>query len=345
MCKQKSASFVEVIAEIVDRNGVSAELKSLVEMGIPAIAHGVGLGIASADGVDFRRVDMLARVGRELNSPLVSEHVAFTRAVVDGKSVEAGHMLPIPRTEESLGILVRNVRQVQDRLDVPLALEQIATLADPGGMLSEAEFLSELVSETGVKLILDVANAAANAVNHGSDVMDFLSNFPLHAVAYCHVAGGYFGTDGLYRDSHTRALGDEVYWLVSEVVAACRRQEFSVPPMMLERDGDFPLAAELEDELRALHDALVQDGPAAQSSLDRPHRTRDGADSRSIGNAQLGLRQWQQEVVGVLRCGHDAPTGWDPDAVLGMRELLARKATSIHRPSTRWSRLIGKFKR
>lgn len=345
MCKQETASFVEVIAELVDRNGVSAELRRLREMSVPTIAHGVGLGIASADGVDFRRVEMLARVGRELNSPLVSEHVAFTRAVVDGKLVEAGHMLPIPRTDEALNILIRNVRQVQGRLDVPLALEQIATLADPGGTWSEPEFLSALVDETGVKLILDVANAAANAVNHGSDVMAFMSSFPLHAVAYCHVAGGYFGADGLYRDSHTRAVGEDVYWLVSKVAEACRLQGISVPPMMLERDGDFPTASELEGELLRIHQALNHDNSMAivqPASLDL---LNEGLRGTTFGDSAVGLAEWQRQVVGVLSCGHDIPSGWPEAAVLGMRDLLARKKKSVHSPSTRWSRLVGKLKR
>ena len=61
-----------------------------------------------------------------MDAPLVSEHVAFVRA----GGLEAGHLLPVPRSSEALEVLTAHVRTVQAELDVPLALEPIATLFD-----------------------------------------------------------------------------------------------------------------------------------------------------------------------------------------------------------------------
>jgi len=61
-----------------------------------------------------------------VDAPLVSEHVAFVRA----GGLEAGHLLPVPRSSEALEVLTAHVRTVQAELDVPLALEPIATLFD-----------------------------------------------------------------------------------------------------------------------------------------------------------------------------------------------------------------------
>lgn len=338
MCDAGTVSFVEVIAEGIERHGVPDSLKDLIDLDVPVIAHGVELGIAAAGGVDLHRVEMLARAAQKLGSPIVSEHVAFTRAEVDGTWVEAGHMLPVPRTQESLDILSANVLQVQSQLDVPLVLEQIATLADPGGSMSEAEFLSALVKNTGVGLILDVANARANALNHGTDVQSFLADFPLGAVTYCHVAGGHFASDGLYRDSHLDAVCQDVFDLVGTVARLCRLRGVPVPPMMLERDGHYPSASELSGELEAIGQALTVDPslPAREPHLghaNSDHQSEDDEVVRPVNagrgwqlaDPKLGLAQWQQEVVGVLRCGEPIPAEWDQVAVEGMRELLARK--------------------
>jgi hypothetical protein len=111
--------FCEVIAESVDPAAPPRGVAELRERGIPVIPHGVRLGLGGAEGLDAHRVAHLAACVEALDAPLVSEHVAFTRA--GGR--EAGHLLPVPRTREALDVLTRNVRRVQAELDVPLALE------------------------------------------------------------------------------------------------------------------------------------------------------------------------------------------------------------------------------
>src|SRR5439155_1157537 len=119
-----------------------------------------------ADPPEPDRLAALARLAQRLDAPLVSEHVAFVRA----GGVEAGHLLPPPLTRSALEIVVANVRQAQDALPVPLALENIASLFRwPEAELHEADFLAELLQQTGALLLLDVANVYADARNHGGD--------------------------------------------------------------------------------------------------------------------------------------------------------------------------------
>ena len=152
------------------------------------IPHGVRLSLGGADKPDRRRIAHLARVAELLDAPLVSEHVAFVRA----GGTEAGHLMPVPRTREALQIVAENVRQAQQQLPVPLALEQIAALVDwPEAELDEAAFLCELLDRTGALLLLDVANLYANARNHRYDPLSFLDRLPLDRIAYVHVAGAW----------------------------------------------------------------------------------------------------------------------------------------------------------
>ncbi|MFE3796587.1 DUF692 domain-containing protein [Nocardia tengchongensis] len=214
--------FCEVIAEslAVGNSGrrrraavtVPEELGELVARGIPAVPHGVSLSLGGAEVVDDRRVAHLAECARALGSPMVSEHIAFVRA----GGLEAGHLLPVPRTREALDALERNIFRASRQLDVPLAVENIAALFEwPDAEYTEAEFLQELVERTGVYLLLDIANVYANARNTSRDPLTELLRLPAERVAYCHIAGGH-ESDGRYIDTHVHQVQAEVRVRVGE---------------------------------------------------------------------------------------------------------------------------------
>ncbi|MGV9663332.1 DUF692 domain-containing protein [Nocardia niigatensis] len=225
-----------------DGVGVPEELAALVARGIPAVPHGISLSLGGAEAVDDRRVSHLADCARTLGSPLVSEHIAFVRA----GGLEAGHLLPVPRTREALDALERNIFRASRQLDVPLAVENIAALFEwPDAEYTEAEFLQELVERTGVYLLLDIANVYANARNTSRDPLAELLRLPAERVAYCHIAGGH-ESGGRYIDTHVHPVPAEVLALVAEFSAD------RPLPLMLERDGNYPPATELAAELNAI---------------------------------------------------------------------------------------------
>lgn len=239
--------FAEVVAESLPGHGAApAALRELVERGVAVVPHGVRLSLGGAEPVDPAQVTHLARCAELVGAPLVSEHIAFVRA----GGTEVGHLLPLPRSWEAVDAVVDNVRRTTAELPVPIALEPIAALVSwPDDELTEAQFLTEILDRTGALLLLDLANVYANARNGGTDAIELLDALPLERVAYVHVAGGA-EHDGLYHDTHTDAVPDEVLALVT---ALCDRQ--APPALMLERDGRYPPAAELTRELDAIADA------------------------------------------------------------------------------------------
>ncbi|GII29791.1 DUF692 domain-containing protein [Planotetraspora mira] len=237
--------FVEVIAENVDPARIPKSLALLRARGVPVIPHGVALGIGGADRPGAARLAHLAACAEALEAPLVSEHLAFVR---EG-DLEAGHLLPVPRTREALTVIAENVRLAQAALPVPLALENVAALFGwPDDELTEAEFLGELVERTGVKLLVDVANLYTNQVNLGLDARDALDGLPLGELAYVHVAGGHLH-GGVWHDTHTAAAPEAVLDILAELCGRVRP-----PGVLLEWDDDYPsntaMAAEL-DRIRA----------------------------------------------------------------------------------------------
>lgn len=241
--------FVEVVAENLSPGTMPESVRLLRKRGLPVLPHAVTLSLGGAEPVDRHRVEHLAALAEALGAPLVSDHVCFVRA----GGLEAGHLLPVPRTRDALDVLVANVRAVSADLPVPLALENVAALLDwPDAELAEGEFLAELVERTGCWLLVDVANLHANAHNIGTDPRAFLDTVPLDRLAYVHVAGGV-RRDGLYHDTHAHPVRAEVLDLLDEL---CAR----VPPpgVLLERDDDYPSDAELAAEIGAIRSTWEQ---------------------------------------------------------------------------------------
>lgn len=239
--------FVEVLAENVRPHELPESLRLLRERAVPVVAHAVSLSLGAAERPDPQRVAHLAAVAQAVDAPLVSDHVAFTRA----GGLDSGHLLPVPRTWEALDVLVANVREAQERLPVPLAMENIAALLRwPHPQLSEGQFLAELVQRTGCWLLLDVANLYADACNLGTDVAAFLDELPLQHVAYVHVAGGVQRL-GLYHDTHAHAVPAQVLDVLAQLC-----QQVRPPGVLLERDDHYPSDAELAAELAAIRAVL-----------------------------------------------------------------------------------------
>ncbi|WP_433084959.1 DUF692 domain-containing protein [Dactylosporangium sp. CA-052675] len=240
--------FTEVVAESIHTHAPLPDaLAELVGRGVRVIPHGVKLSLGGAEPIADERAAHLYECARLLGAPMVSEHIAFVRA----GGLEAGHLLPVPRTREALDAIVANVRRARSALGgVPLALEPIAALFDwPDAELTEAEFLTEILDRTGCALLLDIANVYANARNRRESPTALLDALPLDRIAYVHVAGGT-EHGGYYHDTHTDAIPAEVLTLVKEL---CART--TPPALMLERDGDYPPAATLTAELDAIAEA------------------------------------------------------------------------------------------
>ncbi len=258
--------WVEVVAENVCPGHLPEALLRLRERGTRVVPHGVSLGLGGADRPDPEKLAALGERAVALGAPLVTEHIAFVRT--SSPVLEAGHLLPVPRTRDALDVLCENVRIAQDSLPVPLALENIAALFSwPGEELTEGQFLTELVERTGVRLLIDVANLHTNRINRGEDPAAVLDAIPLEALAYVHVAGGV-ERGGVWHDTHAHPVPPVVLDLLAEL-----RSRVDPPGVLLERDDDFPPEPELAGELAAIR-AVVTAGPTTTAPATTAPATR-----------------------------------------------------------------------
>lgn len=357
--------WVEAVAENLCADHLPDSLVRLRERGVTVVPHGVALGLGGADRPDPDRLAGLAARAELLGAPLVTEHIAFVRAggpLTASPRLEAGHLLPVPRTWDALDVLCENVRIAQDSLPVPLALENIAALITwPGEELTEGQFLAELVERTGVRLLIDVANLHTNHVNLGQDPAKALDELPVEAIAYVHVAGGV-EKNGVWHDTHAHPVSEPVLEVLAEL-----RSRVDPPGVLLERDDAFPPGAELAGELDAIRATLRKAADAgpdraaprkAVPSADRGPLSSPAPAPASDGSAGTGARTTapapvpagtrdrtavaQTALLSALVAGTPAPEGFDHRRLrVQSRALAAKRADVVAKVAPELPEILG----
>ena len=335
--------WVEAVAENVCPGHLPESLRRLRARGVTVVPHGVSLGLGGADRPDEHRLTALAERAEALGAPLVTEHIAFVRAggpLTASPLLEAGHLLPVPRTRDALDVLCENVRIAQDALPVPLAVENIAALISwPGEEMTEGQFLYELADRTGVRLLIDVANLHTNHVNRGEDPAKALAELPLEAIAYVHVAGG-FERDGVWHDSHAHPVPQPVLDILTDLAA-----RVSPPGVLLERDENFPEPAVLEGELEAIRGAVekgraIREETAAEIAAEAVAVAGSVAPASDAARQRLGLAQ--AALLSALVAGTPAPEGFDR-VRLGVqaRALAGKRADVVAKVAPELPEILG----
>ncbi|MEU4506085.1 DUF692 domain-containing protein [Streptomyces sp. NPDC024089] len=332
--------WVEAVAENICTGHLPDSLVRLRERGVTVVPHGVSLGLGGADRPDPGRLADLAARAELLSAPLVTEHIAFVRAGgprVSSPVLEAGHLLPVPRTRDALDVLCENVRVAQDSLPVPLALENIAALISwPGEELTEGQFLAELVERTGVRLLIDVANLHTNHVNLGEDPATALDELPVEAIAYVHVAGGV-EKDGVWHDTHAHPVTGPVLDVLAEL-----RSRVDPPGVLLERDDDFPPATELAGELDMIRATLDGASGDAERPAPRVRPSAPAGASTPPDATRDRLAAAQTALLGALVAGGPAPRGFDRERLgVQSRALAAKRAGVVAKVAPELPEILG----
>lgn len=208
------------------------------------VCHGLSLSIGSPEPLDIEFIKSLKVFFDQHNIKMFSEHLSYCSG--------QGHMydlMPIPFTEEAIAHVVPRIKQVQDILERPIAMENVSYYGAPGQELSELEFTTEILEQADCKLLLDVNNIYVNSINHGYDANTFLAGLPTKRIAYGHVAGHYNEANDLIVDTHGADVIDPVWELLDKAYRV-----HGVFPTLLERDFNIPEINVLTKEL----DIIIQ---------------------------------------------------------------------------------------
>jgi uncharacterized protein len=236
VAQRPAIGWVEAHSENYFAHGGSQrDFLTQVRAHYPLSLHGVGLSLGSIDPLDRKHLRELERLVREFDPMLVSEHLSW--GSVGGRFVN--DLLPLPYTEEALRHMADRVRHVQDVLGRQILIENVSSyLQFVCSQMTEWEFLTALVRESGCAILLDVNNIYVSAMNHGFDAHTYLQAVPVAAVREIHLAGhavNRVGPREIRIDTHGEPVCQAVWDLYDLAV-----ERFGPVPTLIEWDTDIP---------------------------------------------------------------------------------------------------------
>jgi uncharacterized protein (UPF0276 family) len=244
LAKRPPIDWFEVLSEnFLDTGGRPLHVLDQVTERYPVALHGVSMSIGSTDPLDFAYLGKLKELARRTRAHWISDHLCWTGVM--GRNTH--DLLPMPYTEEALRHTTSRVKQVQDFLERPLALENPSSYVEfAASSMTEWEFLSRLAEDANSALLLDVNNVYVSSFNHGFDPNVYVDAIPADRVVQFHVAG--------HTNKGTHIIDTHSDHAIDEVWALYRRAWARTGPTatLYEWDEDIPeLAVVHAEALRA----------------------------------------------------------------------------------------------
>jgi uncharacterized protein (UPF0276 family) len=265
----KSKQFPEIqFLEIAPENWIEVGGKRLKDLHyftekLPFFCHGLSLNLG---GTAPLRIDFLKKLKNFLNNHQIkvySEHLSYC-----GDEGYLYDLFPIPFTEAAVRHTALRIKQAQEILERPIAIENASYYLNPPiSEMDESTFIQSVLKEADCQLLLDINNVYVNSVNHRYDPIDFLKKIPTHRISYLHIAGHHRESLDLIIDTHGASVVDPVWKLLK---AAYRIH--GIFPTLLERDFNLPPLKELLREVKKIH------------SIQKKARSVNGQELRAVSN-------------------------------------------------------------
>jgi uncharacterized protein len=240
----------------------------------PIVSHGVNLSIGSVDPLNEEYVAKLKAVLERTRALWYSDHLCFSS--VGGEYFH--DLLPLPFSREAAAHVVKRVKQLQKKINLPFLLENPSYYVKmPGAEMTEAQFFNRVMEEADCGMLLDVNNVYVNSKNHRFDAKEFIRHLPLHRVGQIHMAG-HFDRGDVIIDTHEGPIIDPVWDLYKFTIEAIGRPVST----LIEWDTNVPPLADVVAE--ALHAQKI----VAQLGFDAPSPASLASLGRSLSHASVG---------------------------------------------------------
>ena len=232
--------WFEIISEnyMVDGGRPLAVLDQILEQ-YKVVQHGVSMYFGSAGPLNREHLKRLKALVRRTKTPWVTDHLCW--GSVDGRYTH--DLLPMPYTFEAAKLTARKIRQAQDYLEVPVAVENVSSYGEfHVSQMTEWEFLNEVAERADCGILLDVNNIYVSSRNHNFDPADYLNAVAPERVAQIHLAG-HSKFEKYILDTHDHPVIGPVWKLYEQAIQRC-----GPTPTLLEWDDRIPSFDELHAE-------------------------------------------------------------------------------------------------
>ena len=238
--KKPIVDWFEIISEnyMIDAGRPLTVLDSILDQ-YRVVQHGVSMYFGSADPLSREHLRRLKSLVRRTKTPWLSDHLCW--GSVDGTYTH--DLLPMPYTFEAARITAEKVRQAQDFLEIPLAVENVSSYAEfHVSQMTEWEFLNEVVEQADCGILLDVNNIYVSSQNHNFDPRKYVDAIPAERVAQIHIAG-HSRFEKYILDTHDHPVLDPVWSLYARAIERC-----GPTATLLEWDDSIPSFDEVHSE-------------------------------------------------------------------------------------------------
>lgn len=235
--------WFEIISEnFMETEGPGLNNLSKIKEIYPLVMHGVSLSIGSINSNNFEYLSKLKKLIKYVNPLWISDHLCFT-----GTGKENTHdLLPIPYTEESLKHVIKKIKEVQDYLEMEIALENPSTYLDfKSSQIQESEFISRMIEGAKCKLLLDINNVYVTCFNHGLSPKKYIDDLDIKKIKQIHLSG-HCNKGTHIIDTHDDFVTEEVWNLYKYTINKSQR----IIETMIEWDDNIPEFPVLYEELQ-----------------------------------------------------------------------------------------------
>lgn len=287
--------FLEAHSENYFGDSITRERLRELREHYPLSLHGVGLSLGRADSLDKSHLTQLKALVDELNPMLVSEHLAWSAY----SHTHLPDLLPLPLTEESLGIMCQHIDQMQTALGRQVLVENPSNyLLFDQLQIPEPEFLNTLAERTGCGLLVDINNIHVSATNLERDAKHYIEQLNSAAIGQYHLAG-YTEVERhgelVLIDTHNQTVYPPVWSLFEYTL-----QQHGARPTLLEWDSDFPefnvLLGECDKANQIVHETGAEQ-PDVVATADKHILTNK---SETLKPVEHSLPQIQQQFLNKL---------------------------------------------
>ena len=203
------------------------------------VQHGVSMYFGNAARPNRDHLRKLKRLVKRTGTPWLSDHLCW--GSVDGRFTH--DLLPMPYTWEAVEWTARNIREVQDTVGVPVAVENVSSYVEfHASEMTEWEFLCEVVERADCGILLDVNNIYVSSKNHVFDPYVYLDAVPAERVAQIHIAG-HTKYERYILDTHDHPVLDPVWKMYAHAI-----QRIGRTATLLEWDDRIPSFDEVHTE-------------------------------------------------------------------------------------------------
>lgn len=213
-------AFIEYSGQL-DVHRIIAEVDRVKEAGVPVLFHPSYINFCGSFPNSREWLDATALHIETVKSPWFAQDLAYCFwGEGYGYSSQFGYFMPPLFNESSVALAVERVKEVQEHVPVPVAIEP-PPVTFVVGDVPLFKFIGDVAEQADCAILLDMGHLVSYEMASGKKVLDALQSLPCERVIELHIAGGRIrqAEQGpVYIDAHEAEILDETWQMFEQLL-------------------------------------------------------------------------------------------------------------------------------